>query len=313
MMNPLFTIAIPAFKRRYLSEAIDSCLVQSYGNFEIVIVNDASPEDLDSVISKYDDVRIRYYRNKRNCGAINVVDNWNICLSYAKGDYIICMGDDDKLLPCCLGEYVKLMQKYPDLGVYHAWTELIDENSKFKTMQQPRPEYESAFSLAWNRWNGRKKQYIGDFCFDTKKLREDGGFYKLPLAWGADDITSVRAAVYGGIANTQILCFQYRESRFTITKTGNSKIKIDAVMKEKAWFLNFVSDNEKKANIDSNDKKYIMCIKHDLPLHYREKLKHEIYLDIKSHSYAFLKWLIKANNYGIKRSDVFISWLKSLK
>ena len=118
----LFSIVIPAYKSKYLGEAIESCLSQTYKHFEIVIVDDASPEDLNNIICQYDDPRIRSYRNDKNCGAIDVVDNWNICLSYASGDYVICMGDDDKLLPNCLEEYRKLIEKYPNIKV-----ELIDE------------------------------------------------------------------------------------------------------------------------------------------------------------------------------------------
>jgi glycosyltransferase involved in cell wall biosynthesis len=124
-----FSILIPAYKKAYLQECIDSILRQSYERFELIIVDDASPEDLYSIVSLYSDPRIKYYRNGKNCGAINVVDNWNICLSYAAGDYVICMGDDDKLLPNCLEEYVKLIEKYPGVGLLHGWTEIIDEDS----------------------------------------------------------------------------------------------------------------------------------------------------------------------------------------
>ena len=117
MTQPFFTIAIPAYKRRFLKEAIDSVIAQTYSHFELVIVDDASPDDLFSVVSQYEDDRIRYYRNEVNIGAVNVVDNWNKCLKYSTGDYIICMGDDDRLLPCCLEELVTLMDKYPGLGV----------------------------------------------------------------------------------------------------------------------------------------------------------------------------------------------------
>ena len=85
--NTLFTIAIPAYKSKFLGEAIKSCLSQTYSNFELLIVDDASPEVLKSVVDRFHDDRIRFYRNEKNCGAVDVVDNWNICLSYAKGDY----------------------------------------------------------------------------------------------------------------------------------------------------------------------------------------------------------------------------------
>ena len=61
-----FSITIPAYKRSYLKEAIDSCLAQTYKDFELIIVNDASPEDLDSIVNSYSDNRIRYYKNETN-------------------------------------------------------------------------------------------------------------------------------------------------------------------------------------------------------------------------------------------------------
>ena len=104
MSHPLFTIAIPAFKSSYLGECIESVLNQSYKDFELLIIDDCSPEDLKSIVLKYEDARIRYYRNEKGFGAVNVVGNWNKCLEYAKGDFIICMGDDDKLKPNFLAD-----------------------------------------------------------------------------------------------------------------------------------------------------------------------------------------------------------------
>lgn len=236
----LISIVIPAFKAQYLHEAIASCLAQTYSNFELIVVNDCSPENLEMIVTNFEDSRIRYYCNAANCGALNVVDNWNICLGYCKGDYVICMGDDDRLKPCCLEEYIKLIEKYPGLGVYHAWTELIDEKSNYFDIQEPRPEYENVYSLLWNRWMVRDKQYIGDFLFDVANLRRNGGFFKLPLAWASDDISAVIAAAKGGIANTQAICFQYRVNPYSITNSGNFDIKVDSIVQERAWYENFL-------------------------------------------------------------------------
>ena len=82
-----FSVMVPAYKAQFLAECIDSILAQSYKNFELIIVNDASPQDLDSIVSKYDNPRIRYYKNEVGFGAEHVVGNWNKCLEYAIGDY----------------------------------------------------------------------------------------------------------------------------------------------------------------------------------------------------------------------------------
>lgn len=308
-----FSIAIPAYKDQYLKDAIDSILSQTYDKFEIIIVNDASPYSVREVVDKYNDSRIRYFENKTNCGAVNVVDNWNICLSHAKCEYIICMGDDDRLLPCCLEEYVNLMSKYPNLGVYHAWTELIDEYSNFLNIQQPRPEYETALSLAWNRWNGRDKQYIGDFCYDVNLLRKEGGFYKLPLAWGSDDISAIRAAVPKGIANTQKLCFQYRVNRHTITNSQYYKTKIKATLQEQKWFQTFLTKQSQINNLNEIDCKYLQCLLNELTKHFQDKIKNEITKELKLNNKFFLTLFLHAKNYNLNYRDVLICIFKSLK
>ena len=252
----LFSVLIPAFKGQFLSDAIDSCLAQDYDDFEVIIVDDHSPDNLHAIVSNYSDKRIRYYSNRANCGAVDVVDNWNICLSYAKGDFVICMGDDDRLLPWCLTEYSLLLQKYPNLDVYHARTELIDEKGEFINLQESRPEWESALSALWHQCCCHRLQYIGDFLFRTSTLRRDGGFYKLPLAIFSDNISSIRAAKNGGVANTQKICFQYRVNKFTITNNGDPRILAKSIKSAYDWFLVFLHE----CQCDDTDVKFRMLL-----------------------------------------------------
>lgn len=228
-----FSITIPAYKQKYLYEAIESCLAQTYKDFELIIVDDASPEDLKSVVDRFQDSRIRYYRNEKNCGALNVVDNWNICLGYAQGDYVICMGDDDRLLPNCLDEYSRLIEKYPDLDIYHGMTEIIDENSKVTNIQEARPEREGMYSMISGRLRNSRLQYIGDWLFKRTALEHLNGYVNMPMAWGSDDLTAYTITKNKGVANTQIPVFQYRISSLTISNSGHyrekSKVQFDVL------------------------------------------------------------------------------------
>lgn len=243
-----FSILIPAYKAKFLDETINSVLLQTYKDFELIIVNDDSPEGIESIVKSYKDERIRYYKNEENIGAVNLVDNWNKCLSYAKGDYVICMGDDDKLLPNCLEEYTKLIKQYPGIGLLHGWTEIIDENSVPYQMTTMRGMHESAYSLCWHRiWEFYGRQFIGDFCFERRWLLEQGGFYKVPLAWGSDDITAIIGASKNGIANTQIPVFQYRSNRYSVSSTGNLTIKVDSVNQTLDWYKEFLSNKSQNA------------------------------------------------------------------
>lgn len=289
-----FSILIPAFKARFLKECLCSILGQSYSNFEVIIVNDASPEDLDDIVASFKDGRFFYYKNNKNCGAEHVVDNWNKCLKLSSGDYIICMGDDDKLLPNCLQEYYMLIKKYPDIGLVHGWTEIIDENSCHVTLTAPRPERESLYSILWNRWDNRKQQFIGDWCFNRKWLTEKGGFYKLPFAWGSDDISALLGAARNGVANTQSLCFQYRVNCLTISRTGAIKGKLEAIKLEKEWYLQLL----KEPPTNKVDKLYYNDIKKMMGAYYDKKFGLYISTALKHNVLNIFKYYALKNKYG---------------
>jgi glycosyltransferase involved in cell wall biosynthesis len=295
-MNSIsFSILIPAYKTAFLRECIDSVLAQSYRTFELVIVDDASPEDIKSIIDNYDDSRIRYYRNETNFGAVDVVDNWNKCLSYAKGDYVICMGDDDRLSPNCLEEYTKLINRYPSIKVFHGRTELIDENGKCLNVLECREEIESTLTHIYYRWRGRY-QYIGDFCYETKTLIRLGGFYKLPLAWASDDISAVRqSAIDGYIVNSNMVLFQYRINRSTITSSGANMVKLEAINEEKKWFDVFL--NNYQYNID--EKKIFSLLIEMKDRHFQKKSLDIISTDVCLKPWTFFSYIPKMKQYGL--------------
>ncbi|MGL4519991.1 MAG: glycosyltransferase family 2 protein [Phocaeicola sp.] len=272
-----YSITIPAYKAAFLEECIESILAQTDPDFELIIVNDASPEDLDSIVSKFNDVRIRYYTNKENCGMVHVVDNWNISLSYARGDYMICMGDDDLLTPTCLEEYNRLMDRYPNLDIYHARAKIINEKSEIIDYQEPRPEYESVYSMIYYRLKGRI-QFIGDFLFKTSTLRANGGFYKLPLAWGSDEVSAYIAATERGIANTMVATFGYRVNSFNITNGGNYSVKVEAMKEEVKWFTHFLDNHTPLNELDSF---YYAMIKRLMPLYFKRAIFNTITMDVK--------------------------------
>lgn len=305
-----FTISIPTYKAKFFKECINSVLAQSYTNFEIIILNDKSPENILEIVEDFKDDRIKYYENDINCGALNVVDNWNKILELSTGEYIVCMGDDDKLLECCLQEYADLIEKYPDLDAYHGWTEVIDENSNFLRLQELRPEYESVYSMIWHRWNGRI-QFIGDFLFRTEMLKKKGGYYKLPLAWASDDITSFILSEEKGIANTQTPVFQYRVNSKTISSIGNAENKIEALELEKEWYSNFLNADRE---LFGTDVMFQKMLQNEYKVHFLRKKIMRIKMDfisgftIKKLSY----WLKKRSVYQITLPMIFKAYFDSL-
>ena len=278
----------------------------------MIVVDDASPEDIRSIVTLFAaDSRIRYYRNKNNCGALNVVDNWNICLSYCTGDYVICIGDDDKLLPGCLEEYARLIGDHPSLNVYHGFTEIIDENSNVFDLQQQRPEWESGLSFVWHRWNSRTRQYIGDFCYSVEHLRSKGGFYKLPLAWASDDITAARAALNGGIANTNKPVFQYRVNRYTISRSANNIYKIEAIKQERKWYIdNYLRKHDSLSELDCI---YYSILNTQFEKHWEDKFLDYLTQDLKNNHLHIFIWISKRNHYGYSFKTALRAFKRSLR
>lgn len=309
-----FSVTIPAYKAQYLKEAIESVTSQTYTDWELMIVDDCSPENLEAIVKPFlTDSRIRYDRNEKNCGAVNVVDNWNICLNYCTGDYVICMGDDDRLLPQCLEEYKTLIEEYPDLNVYHCRTEIINEKGAIVNLQEPRPQWESALSFLWNRWNHRNKQYIGDFCYNTSYLKSAGGYYKLPLAWGSDDITALLAAKEKGIANTQGFCFQYRENSQTITSAAShAKTKIEARLAQHQWYAEFL-DEQSHADLSPTDRNYLQTIEGPKKNYFQKALSKDCIDYIKGNPLRLLWCYRQLQPFHYSTATLLKWYLKSIR
>lgn len=302
-----YSILISAYKAQFLGKCIDSILSQTYDDFELIIVNDASPEDLDSIVKSYRDERIKYYTNEINCGAESVVDNWNRCLGYSSGEYVICMGDDDELASNCLEEYNRLMAEYPDLNIYHGRAKLIDEDSEFCRLQEARPPFESVYSLIWHRMSGRL-QYIGDFLYRRSTLIANGGFYKMPLGWGSDDISAYIAAKDRGIANTNIPIFYYRVNSNSISTSGNTMLKLRAIDIREEWILDFVNIDTTLSEIDSY---YCKMIRSGVVAHFRGKRVFEMSRDLSRHNIFRVIYWLKNRDVNISKKDLLKALIKS--
>src|SRR3546814_2720984 len=91
---PKFSVCIPAYKSRFLSECIQSILGQSYVDFEVIVLNDCSPEPVAEIVRSFSDARIRYYETEHNLGAIRLTVNCNTLKAFAYALSVIIMGYD---------------------------------------------------------------------------------------------------------------------------------------------------------------------------------------------------------------------------
>ncbi|WP_300704133.1 glycosyltransferase [uncultured Campylobacter sp.] len=115
--QPLVSVIMPCYNReRYISEAIESILDQTYTNFEFIILDNCSTDNTYEIAKEYakKDKRIIVLQNEENRG---FVYSHNKLLSLAKGKYIALMHDDDISLPQRFEKQVRYMEDNPDITV----------------------------------------------------------------------------------------------------------------------------------------------------------------------------------------------------
>ena len=122
-MSPLVSILMPVFKTApYLRVAVDSLLSQTFTDFELIVLNDCSPDNAEEILDTYDDVRIVRYKGVKNVGLSNVL---NVGIEMARGKYIARMDSDDISLPNRLQIQVDYLEAHPDVDLASAGMRLF--------------------------------------------------------------------------------------------------------------------------------------------------------------------------------------------
>jgi len=111
--EPLVSVVVPSYNAsRFLREALDSILAQTYRNLEVILVDDASTDDTPAVAAEYAE-RITYLRQAENRG---IYDTVNVGIQHARGDLIAAYHADDVYLPGIVQAQVAYFQAHPEVG-----------------------------------------------------------------------------------------------------------------------------------------------------------------------------------------------------
>lgn len=114
-MNPLVSFVVPCYKLAHLlPQCVQSILGQSYQDFEILILDNCSPDNTPEVAASFTDPRVKHIRNQTNIGHVN---NFNKGITMATGKYVWLVSPDDWLrCPDVLERYVDVMERNPGVG-----------------------------------------------------------------------------------------------------------------------------------------------------------------------------------------------------
>ncbi len=127
MSDPLVSIVLPTYNgQRYLAESVESCRAQTYGNWELIIVDDASTDGTPAIIEEYQrkDGRIRSVRNETNR---KLPASLNRGFAEARGEYLTWTSDDNMYRPRALEEMVRFLEERPGTALVYCDYGIIDE------------------------------------------------------------------------------------------------------------------------------------------------------------------------------------------
>ena len=128
MKNPKVTVLMSVYNgEKYLQEAIDSILGQTFKDFEFLIINDGSTDKTGEILKSYNDPRIKIINNEKNIG---LTKSLNIGLRIAKGEYIARQDADDISMPERLEKEVEFLEQNRNVGLVGTDYLFINEKGK---------------------------------------------------------------------------------------------------------------------------------------------------------------------------------------
>ncbi len=115
MYRPLVTVLMPVYNgAEYLADAIESVLAQTYGHFELLVIDDCSTDASREVVRSFNDIRIRHVLNSCNLGLSATL---NKGIELARGKYIMRMDQDDLSLSGRMSAQVAYLEEHPSVGL----------------------------------------------------------------------------------------------------------------------------------------------------------------------------------------------------
>ncbi|WP_428331634.1 glycosyltransferase family 2 protein [Mucilaginibacter sp.] len=210
---PLVSVIMPVFNcEKFIKEAIDSILNQSFVDFELIIIDDCSTDDTVTIINEYKDQRINFIQKLKNTG---YVSSLNMALKIAKGELIARMDGDDVSHLKRLEKQVTFLNSNPNIAICGSWYEL---SSTKETIKYPTENEEIKIALLEYCALGHptvmfRKSFLNNYQLSYDEAFSPAEDYEL---W-------TRIAVVGQISNIPETLLYYRMHTGQVSVKERSK------------------------------------------------------------------------------------------
>uniref|UniRef100_UPI00404789E5 glycosyltransferase family 2 protein n=1 Tax=Shewanella baltica TaxID=62322 RepID=UPI00404789E5 len=230
----LISVIIPTHNRSVmLDRAINSVLKQTYSNFEIIVVDDASTDNTESLVLQYEDPRVSYIKIKESKGA-NFARNTGVRSS--NGEYVAFLDDDDIWFPNKLLSQVEMLKNNSNLGLVYTGIEVVTEGEDIRYSIKP-------------KFNGDiSKTILTDNCIGTtstvvlsrKVFEKAGGFDEnLPQLQDYDLWIRIAQICEVGFISDDLIYYYVHQSISQLTSSADkNKSAIEYIDKKYAHLIN---------------------------------------------------------------------------
>ncbi len=221
------TIAVPTYNRVHcLSEALRSAQEQTYDDLEILVGDNASSDDTETLVrdAQKRDSRIRYFRNAQNLG---MVANWNALLHQARGSLFLLLSDDDILDRDAISA-LALPFEDPRVALVYSRVYRIDAGGRPLAISRRGPLRESGVSFVTGSLEGRRDVWPAALMSRRSHITRAGGFPNIGAA--TDFAQRLAVAIQGEVVFIDRPLVRYR------VHVGMESMNVQAVLESRMNF-----------------------------------------------------------------------------
>jgi glycosyltransferase involved in cell wall biosynthesis len=193
---PKFSIAIPAYNRpAYLSEAVASALAQTIDDFEVIVSDDCSTDDLASVVASFNDSRIKYHRSPDRLGAAR---NHQVSVDLSRGNYIVNLHSDDLLLPTYLEVAGSELDACESAAAVYSSVAYLKDGTITGCQNVPKLRFADRQVFSENLWLEKFHNVAPTSCMFRRSAFVKVGGYRVALRFAYDWELFMRFMMIGG-------------------------------------------------------------------------------------------------------------------
>ena len=247
-------IVIPAYKKKFFDQTLESFARQTCKNFTIYIGDDASAENIDELVEKYiPQIPIVYRKFELNLGGTDLVAQWERCIDLVKDEqWIWLFSDDDVASPDCVEGFFETIKLYDGEKVtnkvFRINMSITDKDLnpiyKYKTPDTFSVEYFLENYFIHHTFTNRAIEFI----FSRSLYNQIDKIVNFPLAWGSDLATFLKLGQQDGFVTIIKGEVFWRSSGYNISGSVDpvfEKKKVSAYSQRILWIFGFIQNYSK--------------------------------------------------------------------